>query len=163
MKGMIFAMTVIVLLCCVPFAFCAVVTESEPNNSRLDLGVKTFNIGDTLRGGLPGGYGAEGTFPQDYWQFSATAGTSYTFVGNPKNYTVMAPLDIDLDLENSGGGFVARADFYGDNQVETLNWTCTTSGTYYLVVYEGAGTPNGVAYYDTDTSITSEVGGWELY
>lgn len=162
MKANIFAATIIVLLCCVPFAFCATITESEPNNSRFDPGVKSFTPGDTLRGGLPGGYGAEGTSPQDYWSFTATSGTSYTFVGNPKNYLVNA-LDIDLDIENSVGGLVASATLGGDNQVETLNWTCTISGTYYLVIYEGTAIPNGTAYYDTDTATTTEVTDWELY
>lgn len=155
-------MTLLMLLCCVPFAFCAQITESEPNNSRLDLNVKTFTIGDTLRGGLPGGYGAEGTTPQDYWQFSATGGTSYTFVGNPINYTLQA-LDIDLAIENSTGATIATATAGGDNVPETLNWTCSSSGTYYLIVYEGTGTTNAFAYYDTVTSVATEVTDWELY
>ncbi|NQU45242.1 hypothetical protein HQ520_18320 [bacterium] len=123
-------------------------TESEPNSSRFEAN-GPIHFDEILIGGLPGSYGADSDLLYaDYWRFTGRAGAQYRFVGTPRNSTSLFPLDIDLDLENGTGGLEARAVAFGDNQIETLNWTCTTDATYYLIVYEGTGTANGISRYE---------------
>lgn len=136
--------------------------ESEPNEGIPQA--NPFTIGDTLVGGLPEGFGAEGSSPPlDYWSFSATAGIQYTFNGTVVNGGIQS-LDIALDLENNST-ILASADNGAGNQPETLNWTAPSSGTFYLVVWEATGTINAFARYNVTTSqgAPSNVSDWVLY
>ena len=138
-------------------------TESEVNDTRGSAdGPISFN--ETLTGGLPGSYMGDSPNPQDYWSFIATAGHSYTFTANPQNCsTMVSPLDLALDIENSSGGIVTQVDAGGDCDSEVLNWSCSSSGTYYLVVWEATGTPQGIAWYTVNCEENNSVDDWELY
>ncbi|MCX7011146.1 MAG: hypothetical protein NTW86_01030 [Candidatus Sumerlaeota bacterium] len=134
--------------------------ETEPNGDRFSAS-GPINFNETLIGGLPESYGAEGGFPQDYWSFSAVAGRGYQFVATPKNTLPSQPLDIGLEIwDASGGAPVASKDAAGGNQAETLIWTCPVggSGTYYLCIYEATGTPNGIAHYEIAATETPAAG-----
>ncbi|HUT24242.1 MAG TPA: hypothetical protein VM492_07880 [Sumerlaeia bacterium] len=123
-------------------------TESEPNSSRGSAN-GPINFDEALTGGLPGSYGLDSDpFYSDYWSFTGVKDLKYTFTAVPKNVSGLFPLDIDLDIENSSGALVAGSASGGDNQTETLRWTCPANGTYYLVIYEGTQTANGIARYE---------------
>lgn len=153
---------IILAICLVAFGAWADKTESEPNDDRFSAdGPITFN--ETLTGGLPGSYGGDSGFPQDYWSFTGIAGNSYTFTATPQNSSFIAPLDLAIDLENSSGSIIASRDVNGDHQPETLNWACTANGTYYLVIYEATGIPNAIAWYTCSCQTLSSVDEWTLY
>lgn len=125
------------------------VNETEPNDGRSDPGVLVFVPGlDGLYGNLDGP-----TLNDDYWEFTATAGTQYTFVANAINCRtfVNPPLDLGIEIQNASGGVVTGQDLNGDCLSETLVWTPSASGTYYIAVYEATGTPStGITSYRID-------------
>jgi len=135
--------------------------ESEPNSSRgLADGPISFN--EVIKGYLPGVYGDTSPY-DDYWSFSATAGNTYTFTAEPKNTSFLYHLDIDLELQNSSGGFIKESRVGGDDENEILTWTCTSSGTYYLDIYEGTGISNPASWYECNCEESTGVEDWELY
>ncbi len=152
----------LLLVCLVAFGAWADQTESEVNDSRFSAD-GPINFNERLTGGLPGSYGGDSGYPMDYWEFSADGGTLYTFTATPQNSSFVAPLDVALDIENSSGTVLATEDTYGDHQAETLNWTASSTGTYYLVIYEPTGISNSVAWYTCDCEESSGVDDWCLY
>lgn len=138
-------------------------TETEPNDARA-FANGPINFDETLTGGLPGIYGGDSSFPQDYWVFTGVAGHQYEFVANPQNSSFVAPLDLALDIEDSGGTVLVSQDDNGDHLSETLNWTCPADGTYYLIVWEATGTSNAIAWYTVNCTDTgTAVDDWTLY
>jgi hypothetical protein len=86
----------------------------------------------------------------------------YKFTGVAK-YTLVESLYIGLAIENSVGGTVAFQEASVPNQTVVLNWTCVSTGTYYLVVYEATATQNGTTYYEITCMQSSGVEDWSLY
>ena len=151
------------ILCLVAFAW-ADQTESKPNDNIGGAdGPISFN--EVLTGGLPGSYGSEGTSPpQDYWQFSATAGKTYTFTGVQQNCSIIVGgLDLALTVVNGSDVTQKQQDAGGECDSETLVWTPTSSGTFYLVVWEATGTPSGIDYYKVTCEESTSVEDWDLY
>ena len=153
----------IVAICLLTLGVWANQTESETNDTRGTAdGAISFN--ETLLGGLPGSYMGDSSYPQDYWQFSATAGYSYKFTALPQNCSIyVSPLDLALDIEDSVGGFVVSQDTGGDCVQEVLNWVCPSSGTYYLIVWEATSTPQAISWYYVVCEESTSVDDWELY
>lgn len=137
------------------------INESEPNDARIQA--NAFTIGDTLTGGLPGGFGGDSSGDPivDYWSFSATNGTSYTFFAS-SNGSGIAPLDLALDIENSGGTILDSVDDTGNNQSETLTWVAPSTATFYLVVWKATTGQNAISTYNVTTGV-SNVEDWQLY
>ncbi|GAB4315732.1 MAG: hypothetical protein Kow0059_07930 [Candidatus Sumerlaeia bacterium] len=135
------------------------VTESEPNDARIQA--NAFTIGDTLQGGLPGSFGGDNP-PVDYWSFSATGGQQYSFNAT-SNGSFISPLDLALDIEDSGGTVLVSKDDNGANQPENLTWTAPSGGTFYLVVWEATATQNAISTYTVSTGLASGVDDWSLY
>jgi hypothetical protein len=161
MKKLCILLSLVLVLSASAFAL----DETEPNNTSGSA--KAFNIGDSLRGGFPGSWGSESGSYWDYWSFTAVSGTQYTFAGT-SNGSFLNTLDLALDLENSGGTVLASADSdsSGTNESETLVWTATGSGTFYLVVWEAtANNTNAISSYTISTSQggPSDVDDWHLY
>jgi len=149
-----------VVLLCAGFAF-ANQTESFPNGDRTQAdGPIAFP--EMLTGGLPEGYSSDPNPDLDYWSFAGTNGNNYTFTGVPKN-TLLESLYIGLDIENSSGSIVATQSASVPNQTVVLNWTCGSTGTYYLVVYEDTAYQNGTAHYEVTCAQSSGVEDWSLY
>lgn len=148
------------VLLCPGFAF-ADQTENFPNGDRSTAnGPIAFN--EKLTGGLPGGWLYESVPDLDYWSFTGTSGNSYTFTGVAKN-TLMESLYIGLDIENSVGTILKSESASSPNQTVVSNWTCSSTGTYYLVVWEATGYQNTTAYYEITCEMTSGVGDLNLY
>lgn len=125
--------------------------ETEPNDFRQDSGVLTFIPGiDGLYGDLHG-FSAN----DDYWEFTANAGSQYTFVANAINCSGFTdPMDIGIEIRNASGGVVAYSDFGFSCQNETIVWTPSSSGTYYVVLYEATGTPTFITTYRVDIFVS---------
>jgi hypothetical protein len=158
LKKCLFGLFVVFL--CAGFAF-ANQTENPPNGDSTQAnGPIVFN--DLLTGGLPGGWLSDPNPDQDYWRFSGTNAIQYKFTGVAKN-TMVNSLYIGLDIENSVGGIVASQSASSPNQTVVLNWTCGSTGTYYLVVYEATAYQNGTAYYEVTCEQVSGVEDWSLY
>jgi hypothetical protein len=159
MRAKIFVFAVIIIMLAA-FTW-ANQTESEPNEN-MGSADGPINFNETLTGGLPAGYGGETSFPpQDYWTFSATAGYSYTFYAVAQNCSSLLPslaLDLALDIENSSGSIIAFTDIGWDCDSETLNWTCSASGTYYMIVWEATGNTSATAYYTVSCTETAPPG-----
>lgn len=138
----------VIFFCCLLSAWSwADQDEIEMNNDRGSAN-GPINFNESLRGTLQND-GGQPTL-DDYWSFSATAGDTYIFTGIPRNTLPFGKgLDIDLAIENASGQTIALAIANGDNQTEILNWLCPADGTYYLVVFEGTATPNGISTYET--------------
>jgi hypothetical protein len=153
-----------VVLLCTGFAF-ANQTESPPNGDSSNAnGPIAFD--EVLTGGLPGGYLSDPSPDLDYWSFTGTNGYNYTFTGYARNAgTGPLSLYIGLAIENSVGGIMAFQEADLPNQTVVLNWTCgSTTGTYFLVVYEATLYQNGTAYYEiTCDRAASGVEDWSLY
>lgn len=124
-------------------------TESEPNNDRASAD-GPISFPETLTGQF---FNDGGAIQEDYWSFSATAGSTYTFVGSLN--TNLGGGDIALDLENSAGGVLASEDENFGMDAETLEWTATAAGTYYLVVWNASGTPDGIANWSVNCSVST--------
>jgi len=136
--------------------------ESENNDMReLADGPILFN--GNLIGGLPGSYGGDSPFPQDYWRFSALADKTYTFKAIAENCNeIISPLDLALDIENTSGTIIATKDSFGDCDSEILYWDCPSTGTYYLVVWEATGWPEPISWYVLHCKMGMPTS-WELY
>jgi len=74
-------------------------------------------------------------------------------------------LYIGLDIENSVGTILATQSADTPNQTVVLNWTCPSTGTYYLVVWEATHHQNVTAHYEIDCvqGSVSSVEDWSLY
>ena len=70
----------------------------------------------------------------------------------------MESLYIGLDIENSVGTILKSESASSPNQTVVSNWTCSSTGTYYLVVWEATGYQNTTAYYEITCEMTSGVG-----
>ncbi len=155
----------VVFISLVSFAALANQTESEPNDDRGSAnGPIVFN--EVISGGLPYINGGDSFFPQDYWRFTGTEGKTYTFYATAMNCSVyVSPLDLALDIENSGGFLLAAKDDGYDCDPESLSWNCSTTGTYYLRVWEATGTIQAAAWYTVNCqeSAGSGVEDWSLY
>jgi len=149
-----------VVLLCATFAI-ANQTENPPNGDSSNAnGPIAFN--EMLTGGLPGGYLSDPNPDVDYWRFSGTNAIQYTFTGVAKN-TLVNSLYIGLDIENSVGSILKSETASVPNQTVVLNWTCGSTGTYYLVVWEATAYQNGTAYYEVTCAQGSGVEDWSLY
>ena len=159
-KGIFCLIVVLLATMCV----CADQTESEPNDSSSSAD-GPINFNETLTGGLPGSYGGDSSSPQDWWSFSAVAGRTYTFNAQATNCSsaMLGGLDLALDIENSSGSVVAQEDSGFDCDSETIVWNCSSSGTYYLVVWEATSTPDGISGYTVSCQEDASVDDWELY
>ncbi|MBN1902925.1 hypothetical protein JW926_16500, partial [Candidatus Sumerlaeota bacterium] len=148
----------VVLMSVLVFSATANQTESPPNGSSFDPdGPIAFN--EVLTGGLPGGWPSDPTPDWDYWQFSGVSGQTYKFTGVPKN-TLVESLYIGMDIENSSAVLQATKSADTPNQTVVLEWTCTVSGTYYLIVWEATLYQNGTAYYEITCEQYSSVDDW---
>ena len=151
----------VAVMCALVFSASSNQTESPPNgSSSYPDGPIAFN--EVLTGGLPWSYPSDPVPDLDYWEFSGINGQSYKFTGVPKN-TLVNSLYLGLDIENSVGAIQASAFASTPNQTVVLNWTCTSSGTFYLVVYEATAYQNGTAYYEITCEVFSGVDDWTLY
>lgn len=133
--------------------------EMEPNSDRASAN-GPFTFPQTITGGAQND---GSTYLSDFFSFSGTSGITYRFVCSVVNGSTFAPLDPGLALWPSTGPELVIVDAYGDNQGETLQWSCTANGTYYLEVYEATSTPNGIATYSVAATTVTGVGNWELY
>ena len=122
------------------------ISESEPDNN-VRGGAVNFSIPNSLTGTLANDGAAE---PTDYWSFTVTAGQAVRFAATVTGGG-LGP-DMRLDIENPSGFSLADADANGDGGSETLDYTFSTAGTYYLVVWEVTGTPNGVGNYTVNVT-----------
>jgi hypothetical protein len=111
----------------------ASVVESEANNNSASA--DPFTIGSLIRGNLANS-------DQDWYSFSATAGTNYVFFID----SIPAPL-YSFRIFCSDG--VQQLSFAGDlnapaGGTSVLVWTAPTTGTYFLRLFwvTGAGTGN---------------------
>lgn len=77
---------------------------------------------------------------QDWWRVSLTANTAYEFRLNGSGITGMT--DPYLRLLDSGGTLITFNDDGGGNRNALINYTPTTTGTYYLSA-EGYGNQTG--------------------
>ena len=128
-------------------------SELEINGSRLDAN-GPFGFPDTITGNFTND--SEGIV--DYFSFNATGGNTYSFNASVAGFGS----DLAIDIENSIGSIVATKDVNGSNQGESLNYTPSSSGTYYLVIYDAFAAPSGTSY-TVNASQTSGVSDWNLY
>jgi hypothetical protein len=103
------------------------VDEAEPNNAPSIANV--FVPGDSIRGTFSGG-----NLDEDFYAFSATQGTTYTFWCNdiPTSLYSMRIICTDERTRlNLAGDLLEPAN--GQNGF--IVWTCPASGTYYLRMF----------------------------
>lgn len=125
------------------------VFEMEPNDSPSDFGVINFSIGTNLDGDFDDGF----PFQDDFWEFNITVGQTFRFQGTFINCSGLDPADMFLVIVDSSLNFYAFSDSTGDCGQETIIFTPSSSGTYYLWVYEATGTPtSGITDYRILTS-----------
>lgn len=70
---------------------------------------------------------------EDWFKVSLTAGQAYEFNLTPTNTSAAGP-DLRLELVDSAGNIVASLDGGGMGASESLNFTATATGGYFLVV-----------------------------
>lgn len=124
------------------------VSEVEPDNNSSG-GAVFFTVPDSLTGSLQSD---GGSFPVDYFRFTATGGVTYRFISSGSN------LDPDIDIENSSLNIVSSNTGPAH---ENFAYTPPSSGTYYVVVY-GAAQPFA-GPYTVSVSVESSVNDWDLY
>ncbi len=103
------------------------VDELEPNNDPSTS--NPFAIGDSLRGAFSGG-----NLDADFYGFSATQGTTYTFWCNDIPVSLYSMRIICADEYtrlNLAGDLLEPAN--GQNGF--ITWTCPATGTYYLRMF----------------------------
>ncbi len=137
------------------------VTESEPNDVRA-FADTVGSFPATLNGTLANDAGSFGTY-DDYWSFTATAGSTYDFAASGGSFVF--PMDIGLIIENGSGTQLTLVDSLGDNAGENLSWQAPSDGTYYLAIYEATATLSTSTYTVniTETAGTTSVDDWHLY
>jgi len=131
-----------VALCFVSASLGWAFNETEPNdtmataNGPLSDGV---NPTGTLLGGPPPS--------NDYYRMNAVAGDWWYFTTTILNPSLAAPLDLGLQIRDSGDNILQDVDLFGGGGQEDLDFYPTSTATYYLVVYEATGTPNTQSGY----------------
>ncbi|MGI8905353.1 MAG: PPC domain-containing protein [Candidatus Sumerlaeaceae bacterium] len=142
---------------CMPVGIGWSVSEGlEDGSNNVRGGAVSFTVPDTLTGTLA----EDGAGGEDFFRWTATAGTQYNFNATTSG---LPQLDIGIEIQNSAGTTQPPVhDSGGAGQAEVFSFTPSSSGTYYVDAYRADNVATG-ASYSIAVSAVSGINDWNLY